>query len=223
MQLSVMRDQLRLKIGKPTIGDVPDADLTTHINSAYIDIADKYRFHKARKRCTFPTVIGTARYGLPTDCLAVYGLRNVTNGGKLYKFGDGELGERLPGDAAQTTAAPSRYVTFRAYIELDPIPNAIYTLELFYKAGLVNLVLDADLPLIPLPWHTGIVLLARWYYYDGQKHDLPKAQYAWNSWKAWISNKPNEIDEEKRDIDSGVRVPTLTRGISSRLNWDQSP
>ena len=85
MDLTTMRTRLRARIGNPDVVDVPDDDLTRIINSAYGDIADRFRFHKVRKICTFPTVSNTQDYGLPADLLEIMKVRDQTNGRQLRK------------------------------------------------------------------------------------------------------------------------------------------
>src|ERR1041384_6200222 len=66
-----MRTKLRTRIGNPSITDVPDANLTTHLNDSYREIANKFKFHLVRSRYDFSTVIGTRLYNLPTGSVAI--------------------------------------------------------------------------------------------------------------------------------------------------------
>jgi hypothetical protein len=91
MILSEMQELLKGRIGNPIEAEVSTNKLTSLLNQAYTDIADRYRFHKARKRCRFVTVVGEARYDLPTDVLEVYRVSDVTNNVKIDKWGDRRL------------------------------------------------------------------------------------------------------------------------------------
>lgn len=218
MNLLVMRTRLRKRVGNPDIVDVPDDDLTEHINQAYRDIADRFRFHKARKLCTFPTVSGTKDYGLPTDCSAVYHVRDKTTGMKLPKVDTRDDADQESVDS-DVQGIPQGYIRYRNFVRFEPTPDGVYTIEMFYKAGIVDLAADADIPILPDAWHEGILKLARHYFYDA-KPDVPKAQYALAIYQSWLSTKPVEVDEEKRDLDKGVRLPTLTRGNRGRYSSD---
>jgi hypothetical protein len=219
MTISEMRTMLRSRIGSPSTVDVPDAKLTESINIAYKDIADRYRFHKARKRCQFSTIVGQDKYDLPSDVLAVLRVSDETNRKKLTKGGDRTVSSRQQ-DATQ--GRPVWYVRYRDYMQLGPVPDGVYLMEVFYKYALADLT-DADnqTPGIPSSWHYGIVLMAKYYYYEDQG-DSPKAQTAYEAWKLWVADKPTEIDEETVDIDSGVEIPTLDDTLEPRLDFDHS-
>lgn len=209
MDLVTMRTRLRSRVGSPDVVDVPNTTLNEHINSAYRDIAGRFRFHAARKICNFPTENGTKDYGLPADCEVLLNVRDETNGVKLSKTDYADDAMQASEDD-ETTGPPEKYIRYRNFIRIEPMPDDVYDIRLWYKAGIVDLALDADLPVLPASWHEGIIKLARHYYYDA-KPDVAKAQYALAVYQSWLSTKPVEVDEEKRDLDKGVRIPTLQR------------
>jgi hypothetical protein len=211
MDLTTMRDRLRARVGNPDTTDVPAADLTRIINSAYFDLADRYRFHMVRKLCTFPTVASTQDYGLPSDLLEIIKVRDVTNGRQIKKTDYREDADKWIREDSTYESMPLHYLRYRNFIRLEPIPDDVYTIQLFYKAGVVALSDDTDEPVVPDTWHEGIIKLARHYFYD-EKGDIPKSQYALSIYNSWLSTKPNEVDEEKKDLDKGVVIPTLQTG-----------
>lgn len=209
MNLLEIRTRLRRRVGSPDATDVTDASLNEFINTAYRDIASRFRFHKVRKLCTFDTIASTSRYGLPTDCEVVLRLRDQTTGMKLRKEDDSfEAG--LEGVADTVEGVPASYLRQRDWVKISPVPDGVYTIEVFYKAGITDLVNDTDSPVIPASWHEGIVKLARHGFYD-DAGDVPKAQYALQNYASWLSTKSIEVDEEKVDMDKGVRIPSLSR------------
>lgn len=211
MDLTTMRTRLRARIGNPDITDVPDVDLTRILNSAYGDIADRFRFHKVRKLCTFPTVTSQREYGMPADLLEIMKVRDLTNGRQIKKADYIDAASNAEKADSIIEQQPLHYIRYRNFINLYPTPDGVYVIELFYKAGVVDLVADADTPILPAPWHEGIIKLARHYFYD-EKGDIPKSQYALSIYNSWLSTKPNEVDEEKKDLDKGVRIPSLETG-----------
>ncbi len=216
--LLVLRDGLRVAVGGPSETDVPDSELNRHINNAYRDIATKYMHHKSRKICTFPTVAAQADYGLPLDVGAVLRVWDETNSKRLPRKADRYEAE-WDGDSAD--AQPTVYARFRDFIRLYPVPDAIYTISLFYRENITDLSLDGDEPVINQPWHHSIRLLARWYYYDEQG-DLAKAEYALTAYQRWLSDKPTELSEETRE-DMGVEIPHLKNfKRRARQNFDTS-
>ncbi len=218
MDLVTMRTKLRKRVGNPTVTDVPDVDLTGHINTAYHEIANSYRFRMVRKLCTFDTVASQAEYGLPSDCLAVLKARNSTSEHRLEKMDD-RKGAEL--ENVSTEGDPTKYIRYRDWITLVPTPDGVYTIQLHYKADVSDLSADADEPVVPSVWHEGIIKLARYYYYD-EEGDIPKAQSSYNVYELWASRKPVEVDEEKVDFDSGVTIPSLGTSSTERFDFDHS-
>jgi len=153
-----------------------------------------------------------SRYGIPSDCEQVLRLRDATSGWKIRKADDRDeaLQEALENEIS---GKPTSYIRQRDWVRLDPTPDGAYVIEMFYLASIIELSADADVPVIPASWHEGIVKLARHYFYD-DSGDVPKSQYALSIYNSWLTTKPNEIDEEKRDLDKGVRLPTLDSGRS---------
>lgn len=219
MRLVDMRTVLRSRIGNPTEVDVPGSVLNQELNAAYLDIIDRYRFHKARKRCQFFTVVGQSRYDLPNDILAVLRVSDETNFRKLVKRGDRQLKSL---DNYTTQGKPENYVRYRDWIELYPIPDGVYLMEVFYKFAHGALVQDEDQPSLPLVWHEGILMLAKHKYYINIANDQPKAVLAYEAWKLWVSDKPTEIDEETVDIDSGVEIVPLSTPTTERLDFNHA-
>lgn len=217
MNLSQIRTRLRRRIGNPDTGDVSNTDLNEYINDSYRELAVNYSHHKVRKICTFPTVVGTADYGIPADAGAILGVRDTTNNVKLVKFG------LRRGDTVTVTqnGRPQAYERIRGFVRLYPPPDGIYTIRLRYRENITDLSADGDEPLIPMTWHFGIVLHARWNYFD-DKGDIPKATHAWNTFVAWVEGKQTEIEEESIDLDSGVELPTLAGNVEPRLDFDEA-
>lgn len=202
--LSVLRTNLRRKIGNPSVGDVPDATLNLHINTAIDRLAARYPFQNVRKICSFLTVEGTAQYNLPPDCFAVYRVRDNSNNKRLTKIGDQQYSDRTD----DTPGKPNTYLRQKGWITIVPVPDDVYTIEVFYKQFLADLVNDGDLSATPPAWDEGIVLMARQVYWD-DIGDFAKAKYALDSFNAWVQVMPTEIDEEAATIDSAVQIPTL--------------
>lgn len=217
MDFLTIRTRLRKRVGNPSVTDVPDADLNDAINSAYSDIAVKYKFFKVRRVCTFNTVVGQAKYMLPSGCFAVLRIRDNTNKKWLAKGGDRDYAARTD----DTSGKPERYVRYRDWLALMPPSDGVYELEMYYKAKPADLSLDADEPLIPEPWQEGLVRLAKYYYFE-DKGDLPKAESALRVYDKWAEEMPLEFDDEAESIDSGVELPTLSETQDKRLDFDHA-
>lgn len=222
MQLSLMRAKLRRIIGNPTTTAVVNSRLDELLNQAHRDIGDRYRFHKVRSIATFPTVDGTKRYTLPTDLSVLMRVWNQTERTRIRKRKPEDITE-IDAQDTDVEGKPTHYLRFRDWIELVPIPDAVYTISLFYKTSVVDMVADSDTPLLPTPWHIGVVYYARWIYFD-EEGAIDKAEYALDVWEHWIAQKPVEVDEEKEDLNVAVSIPTLDparwRNSSGNTNLD---
>lgn len=223
MQFSELLSRLRVRVGNPSISDVPDADLKQITNDSYKEIANRYVFHKNRKIVTFPTVapvglVTTTRYNLPDDCLAVLSLWNTGSVAtpsaqyKLSKKDETWLADQQTDPTNPFSGEPLCYVRQRGWVELNPAPDAIYTIRLTYKYSIADLVADGDVPVLPDVWHPGIVFLARTKYWDEYRLDVEKAKWSFGVWQTWIATKPDELQEEDfADNTEGVVMPTLIR------------
>lgn len=215
--------RLRRQIGNPSTEDVSDGLLREHINVAYRDIVNKYRFHLGRKICRFNTSQGVSRYTLWPDVASVLRVRNNTTEVKLEKL-DARRRYELEGMTGSNIqeGAPTSYVRYRDWMELVPIPDGVYEIEVFFKMQIVDLVNEADEPVIPIAWHQGIVRMAKVLYYEEEGDDA-KATIASNGFERWVARQPIEVDEEKIDFDTGVFIPMLSDPLTQRLDFDSSP
>jgi hypothetical protein len=218
-----MRVKLRSRIGAPDPNSVTDAVLTDCLNTAYLQIANKYRFHMSRKLCIVKTIAGEFRYALPDNTSAVLRIKDITanHERKLKKLGDRRESEYDARTRTDSWGEPMSYARYRGWFELTPTPDGVYSLEVFYKFGVPELVNDSDVPVIPASWHHGIVLMGRQVYYDEVGNDFTKAAYASQSFDKWVAEQPTEIDEEMMaDLDSGVSVPTLNFTQDPRVDFN---
>ena len=212
MNLLTMRNTVRTKIGSPSVSDVSQTTLDRLCNAAYREIASKYPFNEVRCIKSFNTALGTSRYDLPLDVAALFRVWNDTEKMKLSK-----KGVRFLATARKNVPAgkPRYYVRVKNFIQLMPEPSGIYNIHIFYLTEIADMVADGDEPVIPLPWHDGIVLKARHLFYD-ERGDIGKAIYAKNEWKDWVSDKPSEIDLEKDDLEDGGVIVAQLGGEHSR-------
>jgi hypothetical protein len=87
---------------------------------------------------------------------------NVTKGYKVVKHGDRHLASDSPSTDStslddsvnfppeDTWGQPTEYIRYRDYMELMPIPDDVYTMEIFYKYDEAELVDADDEPGIPI-------------------------------------------------------------------------
>lgn len=219
--LLAMRTSLRSRVGNPSTSDVPDAVLDDCLNRAYVQITDRFKYFATRRKCYFATVADQQRYNLPSALLNILSVSDITNRIELTRRDD-TWANNNQWDGT-TTAKPTDYFRYMGWIGLSPVPDGVYNIEVYYKYAIAALADDADQPVTPSTWDEGIILLARAIYHD-DRQDVPKAQYAQNFYKMWLSDKPDELQEELQMSDwQGVIVPTKQSTVGRRLDFDHYP
>jgi len=228
--LNQLRNSVRTRIGNPSTTDVPDTNLTTHVNDAYQEIFNKYKFKRRRARAKFTTTIGADKYNVSALTDVIFKVWDRTNGRELDKVGTNILAERdydASPNALVQNARPQKWTYIETYLQLLPPPDGAYSIEFVYKVIFAPLVGDSDVPVISANWHRGIVILASHMYYDDEAGDPTKAMYHLTKFKDWVSDQPVEEHEETEAIDAGVEVPSLAAQASSRrpdgVAWDILP
>lgn len=202
--------KLRQSVGNPSTTDITDDQLKEIVNDSYIEVADKFRFYKTRKVCTFVTTSGESKYTLPASSVELKRVYDVTNQTLIDLMSDSEAQEyRLDESDSSTYDKPRYYTHYRDWIRFIPVPNGEYTMEIYYRIIATQLVQDDDEPVLPEPWHKGILLLARYHYYELLSDNTPKAIGAMNAYKLWLEDKPDEVAGELMNMSRGVIIPTL--------------
>jgi len=211
-----MLTQLRTLLGEPTTSDVPDAQLTLRLNQAYLRICDTHNLPQLLARTAFNTVVGTQSYALAATDLWLLSVWNKTHGYKLRKIDFNML--NVYDDSSSTSPAtgrPKRYYRDVSTVTIYPKPDAIYAMEFVTKIKPTKLTASGDTPILSEPWHEGICLLARWYWFD-QHFDYPKAQYAYSVWQTWLQTKPNEAHQESVDLNEAAEFMPNSGGSQVR-------
>ena len=216
MTLAEFRTALTTAVGNPN--GISSTVLDDCINRAYLKICDMFTFSQNTKRTTVSTTIGTRTYNLAANDTTVLGVWNKTYKYSLIKVDHHQVNDfDDQSTASPRTGRPKKYYRADGSIFIMPAPDAVYTLELVTKQKVAKLVNTSDTPVLYSTWDDGIIMLARWYYFDQYAMDYPKAQYAWGVWQSWLQTKPSEVHQESVDLEQGVSfMPSSTtnnRGV----------
>lgn len=212
MNLTQLTAAVRTRIGNPSTTDVPDASIYTHANQAYQEIFTKYKFKRRRGKAKFSTQVGISKYIVSDLTDVIYTVWDRTNGKPLEKIGKTILSQKDYASTPPTSVQngkPTQWDHAETYLHLLPAPDGVYVIEFVYRVIFIALTTGAQVPIIPLSWHRGIVILAAHVYYDDEGADPQKATYHKNAFKDWVSDQPVEEHEETEAVDSGVQIPTL--------------
>lgn len=164
MNRSEIRTDVRTLLNEPTAGFWTDANLNTYINKANqrvnsIIAATKEDYFTLS--ATFSTVANTKSYTFPSDCRFIRRMEHYSVSDPSYKLKVDEL--KFPRTEMQgdwpflEPGMPKRYTVYGTQFNLEPIPDDIYTMRIYYDSRKDDLALDAESPSSPTDFHDLIV------------------------------------------------------------------
>lgn len=155
MNFLSLQNELIQNLGNRSVtsGACTTSRIKLWLNNAQIEIISAFQFFQTEKRVSAPMVIGQQVYQLPSDCLAIYALRNESTGRKIRRSHYRKFDNRVT-----PTGEPFEYIRFGNYFELNSKPTVANTLYLRYAKVITSMSGDSDEPTIFQPWHEGILL-----------------------------------------------------------------
>lgn len=165
-----IRNLTREYLNEPFPSFWTDASLNLWIDVAVPKVHNRIkqvsRYHFTT-RATFPTVVGTEFYALPTDCKDVKLITRFNSDGRelpltLAPWPDPTAftpTSFLDPTAGHGDEGPSYYWMVGASIRLLPRPQAIVTMKLYYEARLTPLSDDNAIPTFDADYHD---MAAKW-------------------------------------------------------------
>ena len=172
------------------------------VNQAQFSIATNYRFFELEVSVTGSTTSSTRTYSLPSDLRVILSLRDTTNSRKLT-----QADWRTFDKTSQVTGQPSRYTRFGSSVELDPTPDATYSLSLRYLKRVASMTNDTDEPVLPDEWIEAIILRACWIGALALQMNETSEAFK-NEYVLYVSERKADQVESAFDIESGVGVRT---------------
>ena len=130
----------------------------TWLNDGYFELllSPRFSFYELDASTTFVTVDGTRTYSLAatTDLWFLLTVRDTTSTRRLRQAHVREFDE-----IQHVEGPPSRYARFANTLELDPTPDAVYTIQLRYRKRPAELVLGGT-HVLGREWDEVLVALA---------------------------------------------------------------
>lgn len=213
MNRAEMTNTLRKAVGSPPEDQVPDSELWEYLNQGYMDVATRYPQFRDRSNFEFATSQGTDLYGLPDNAGAIVDIKLAVTGKSLDRGSFRDYNRW----ASHPQGQPRMWARDGGNIRVYPVPDKAYQLVMVHKVLPPPLAHDSDIPNLNEDWHYGIILRARWYYWDTGNNDFPKASAALQSYNVWIADKPSGLEEERAMLDQAVQLPELKNGYGSRF------
>lgn len=130
------------------------------INYAYFELLlnPTYSFFELDKSTTFSTVASTRSYDIVTpnpDLWFILIMRDATNQRRVRRASWKTFDE-----STITTGQPTRYARFGTSVELDPTPDAVYSILMRYRRRPIDLVSGSNMDGLGTEWEEPIVTLA---------------------------------------------------------------
>jgi hypothetical protein len=160
MKLAHLREKVRTRCGIAT-GDqyLTQQNIDDAINEALAQIDGEYHWPWLEATAVTTLVSGQDTYPLPADFRAtrsvVLGSSNGSNV-VLYNISPTQALAKSTSETGQ----PEAFAIIGSNLVLLPTPGAGYSIKHLYYRQTVELVADADEPLIPDQWHGAVVAAA---------------------------------------------------------------
>lgn len=202
MNFGAIKEEARLLLGNRSTDQVSPTRLGLWTNNSQIEIMTAIQFFENEKRVYTTLVLGQVLYQLPSDCLAIYDLRDNTLGRKIKRSH-----YRKFDNLSSTTGAPTHYIRFGGYFQINSTPTAsdLNTIYLRYCVTPTAMALDTDSPSISVIWHEAILFGAvyRGWYALGEMQRYLAAK---NEFLAIVRSRQDEMGMEESDEDFGIEL-----------------
>lgn len=201
MNLGELYAELRLLLGNVSSSAISDTRLTLWLNNAETELASAFQFFSTEKRATASMSVGQTEYSLPTDCIAIYDLRDNTEKRKIRRAHY----RKFDNIDVSVTGDPSHYIRYGNYLVLYPTPDATNTMQLRYCKTLTAMSTSTSTPTLPAPWHECILLGAE---YRGWRAvgEYKRAALAKNEYLSMVRSRSAEWEIEDSDEEFGLEV-----------------
>jgi hypothetical protein len=192
--------ELILLLGNRSTEAIPISRYYTWLTNSQNELAYGLRLPEVEKKVTAIMVVGTAVYGLPSDLVAIYNLRDNTLKRRIRKSGF----RKFDNIWSETSGDPTHYIRFGSNIQLTPVPSNANTLQIRYAKVIssINAILE---PAIGVMWNEAILLGAE---YRGWKSlgEYQRMSIVKNEYISIVRSRRAEVEQEDEDEDFGMEV-----------------
>jgi hypothetical protein len=153
MTLDDFRTDLQSALGDRGLGN---PKLDRWVNFAYLDLAGAISFESLEDDITRSTVAANRAVAAPGNTLAIKVVRDTTNDRLLSWIPKPEYFRR----SASASGQPTHWTRHGEEILLHPIPDDVFSLDIFYQTMPDRLTSPADTTILPDTWDVAIHLLS---------------------------------------------------------------
>lgn len=148
-KVSDVASYVKRQFGDESGVQIVDDDIVRWVNAAQAEIANTNNVLQAS--ATKPTIVGTYQYNLGVD-MAIESIRSVHADGRKLKylnFNDYESFITTEDPDMTNRARPEVWSEWGGILHVYPVPDAVYTLSVYYQAAPVVVTALTDLLTIP--------------------------------------------------------------------------
>jgi len=199
MNLGDLDDELAALLGNRS--EITQARRYLWLNNAQKELAYAFPFFQNADKVTTSMVIDQAEYQLPSNCIAIYSVRDVTLKRKITRTSFRKLDNI---DALQS-GNPTHYIRYSNYIELTPVPSAANSMLLRFGKKILDMTNTSDEPTLLEPWHEVILLGAE---YRGWRalREVGHMTLVKNEYLQLLHSREPEWETEESDEEWGLEV-----------------
>ena len=199
MNLGNLDDELKLLLGNRS--DITQARRYLWINNAQKELAYALPYFQNADKVSTLMVVGQSEYALPSNCVAIYSIRDVTLKRKIARSSF----KKFDNIDALQPGNPTHYCRFGNWFELTPVPIAANSMLLRFGKTILTMSNPTDEPTIPDPWHEVILLGAEVRGWRALRQ-LDQMAIVKNEYLQLLRSREPEWEQEEADEEWGIEV-----------------
>ena len=142
--------------------DIAASTVSFWVNQAYEDVWNILPHDQHEAIAVSSTTVNEDKLGLPSDFLSLIVLSNTSRSNALLD----PINQDQIAAFSASSGQPTHYAQFSSWLELRPVPDSAYSLELRYRKLRSELTLTTDTPSVatrlrPAIYHRAVALLAQ--------------------------------------------------------------
>lgn len=200
--------------------DIALSTVSFWANESYEEVWTSLPFDEQEAIAVSSTTVNEDKLTLPTDFLELLSVSNTSENNVLLD----SMNEDQRAVFSSQSGTPTHYQLFANWIELRPIPDSAYSLELRYKIQRSDLTLAASVPSVSTRYRRAIMLKTKELLAENVLLDPLQAADSRAAYQSFIDSRPSDRALRTRDqhavgISLGRRRGQLNR--SSRASFDR--
>ena len=209
-------DRVRESTGRRS--DISSSLLSFWINEAQREVWDQAAPHSASEAIAISsTTANEDKLTLPSDFKELITLSNMSDNHSLLNQVNIDQLVAWSGDSA----TPTVYAQYDSWLELRPIPDSAYSVELRYRKQMTEMVAESDVPSVATRYRRAVFLKANELVAQHVTLDLDVAQTSHNAYVSLMDATPPDRALRMREQHYlGVGLPRSRAGQRSTYSFD---